>query len=582
VYPAYRNLLIFVVVFASAGPLLPVFSYWVLGFTAASDGSDLLAISLIWTVILAIRKTFLRWHVSFYASFTPWTDQWAGRFLVGDVTRNNELDGDNCVARRFINAFVLACVGVLVPGLWVPVVNAQQADANQVANVEDSRLDASIGSSRPPSGAGECYAQVRVPPVYRVEPVDVVVREASSRFDIAAARFESRTRRVITQDAATKLTPIQPRIVVEPRELELAPVTTRWVRDNLQGSIPLSDGDQRDLEHAGIEYQAMPTGSCLYEHYMPAKVTKVPHQLLLRESYQVLGVTPATFASHTEVVTTKPKYDRLIEVPTVFRKVETQVLTKAASAIWEPGPGPQQIVDAVTGETQHQVNRPAEYESMEKVVVETPAMLTSVAHAPQQREIRVKRLQNDAQEQVTVVPATFETVHKPRIDAIGAYAWSSRATNNGAELGEPTGRVFCHRTIPAKVHRYQRALVKTQGRFEREALPEQYEDVDVSELTAAAHGDEIAVPAETKRVDRRTELRGARTEWHPVLCKSNITRSVVTRLQKALLREGFSPGPIDGLLGRGTLGAVKRFQKDADLAEGGLTLDTITALGLDL
>lgn len=481
---------------------------------------------------------------------------------------------NNINLRRFSYAVILAGAGILMPAGVVT------AASMQLAKVDATALSFLSEDESVPVDTGECYARVRVPPVFSVVSVEVVVTEASNRFEISAARLESRRRRVITRDASTKLKPFQPVVKVEARELELAAASSRWVRSGLDGTMPMSAGDQRDLELAGVDYSALAAGSCLYEHYRHDTHIQVPHQLLIREARQVLTVTPAKFIDTVELVTLKPAYTRLIEVPAVFSTVQQRVLTQAFDTNWEPGPGAIQFIDELTGATRHRVDKPAQYKLLEKQVVETPAMLTRVALPARLKRLAVKRLQADAREQTRTIPAVFETVYKPRLEAVGAYSWLEHLTDNAVSDGEPTGRVLCHRTVPAIVHHYQRTVVQTPGRFERELLPVQFDDMEVAELIAPAHGDELAVPAETKQVVRRKEIRGKRMEWHPVVCKSHITRPLVRQLQQSLLREGFSPGPIDGLLGRGTNGAVERFQKDRDLAQGGLTLDTFSALGI--
>lgn len=71
-------------------------------------------------------------------------------------------------------------------------------------------------------------------------------------------------------------------------------------------------------------------------------------------------------------------------------------------------------------------------------------------------------------------------------------------------------------------------------------------------------------------------------EWRPVLCETNMTGDIITTIQKALAEEGYNPGSIDGLIGRGTLTALERFQKDKKLPQGGITYATLEALGIKL
>ena len=43
---------------------------------------------------------------------------------------------------------------------------------------------------------------------------------------------------------------------------------------------------------------------------------------------------------------------------------------------------------------------------------------------------------------------------------------------------------------------------------------------------------------------------------------------------------GHSPGPIDGIVGRETLAALKGYQGEKGLAQGGVTLATLKSLGV--
>lgn len=58
-------------------------------------------------------------------------------------------------------------------------------------------------------------------------------------------------------------------------------------------------------------------------------------------------------------------------------------------------------------------------------------------------------------------------------------------------------------------------------------------------------------------------------------------KTMIMRVQLALMSRGYDPGAIDGALGPQTTAALKRFQSDNQLdATGRLTTETLTALGI--
>jgi peptidoglycan hydrolase-like protein with peptidoglycan-binding domain len=70
--------------------------------------------------------------------------------------------------------------------------------------------------------------------------------------------------------------------------------------------------------------------------------------------------------------------------------------------------------------------------------------------------------------------------------------------------------------------------------------------------------------------------------WRRIMCETNITSDVVVRIQRALLNAGHSPGPIDGVIGKQTMTAVRKYQKAKSLAVGNLTYETLNSLGVKI
>ena len=77
------------------------------------------------------------------------------------------------------------------------------------------------------------------------------------------------------------------------------------------------------------------------------------------------------------------------------------------------------------------------------------------------------------------------------------------------------------------------------------------------------------------------EVAPAKVEWTQVLCKVNMTRDIITQLQEALTREGYDPGPADGLVGQGTLTAIEQYQAAEGIDQGGITLELLKHLKVE-
>ncbi len=431
----------------------------------------------------------------------------------------------------------------------------------------------------PPAKSGECYAKVSVPAKYRTEQVDVLLKEATERYQITPAKFENRTKRVMTREASSTLTAIQPQLAVEKDSFLVAPARTQWVRDSLKGTIPLSDGEKRDLSAAGVKIEDVPVGSCLYEHFEEATVKEIPNRVLISEATEKLITTPAKYRKGSESVLVKPAYKRLIEVPAVFKKKQDRVLIEAAHSVWQKGTGPIQKIDNQTGEIMCRIDVPADYKVIDVDVIATAPLVTSVSEKAVYKTINIEKLEADAAEGREPIAAKFKTMNKEQIQAPGGFTWLS--SRNGAK-GKHTGRVVCHQGVPAKQIAYERTVVKTAGRFERTKVPETFETVSVTEMVADARSVKVPVPGVSSKVERRVKVEDSRFEWQAVLCETNTNGDIITRLQTALKDEGYQPGTIDGVLGRATLDALEKYQQKNKLAEGGVTMESIKALGVEL
>lgn len=438
-----------------------------------------------------------------------------------------------------------------------------------------------VAEIMPPAKSGECYAKVSVPAKYRTEMVDVLLKAPTERYQISPAKFENRSKQVMTRQASSTIKAVPPVLAVEKDKFLVTAASTQWVRDSLKGKVPLSEGEKRDLSAAGVKIEEVPVGSCLYEHFREATVKSVPNQVLISEATETLSTTPAKYRKGTESVLVKAGFKRLIEVPAVFKKKQDRVLVEAAHSVWQKGTGPIQKIDNETGEIMCRIDVPADYKVVDVDVIATAPIVTSVTEKAVYKTINIEKLEADAKEMRVPVAAQFRTMNKEQVQSPGGFTWSASRAGSASD-GEHTGRVVCNQALPAKEIAYERTVVRTAGRFERVKVEPTFENVSVSELIADASSVKIPVPGVNSKVERRVKVDDSRFEWQAVLCETNTTGDIITRLQAALQKEGFAPGSIDGVLGQSTLSALEKYQQKNKLAEGGVTMESVRALGVEL
>ena len=80
---------------------------------------------------------------------------------------------------------------------------------------------------------------------------------------------------------------------------------------------------------------------------------------------------------------------------------------------------------------------------------------------------------------------------------------------------------------------------------------------------------------------KKVKVSDSKIVWKPALCKDELVDSTIRQVQTALSQQGFYTGLIDGQLNQATNDAIRAFQVENGLAQGGgLTDETVEALGI--
>lgn len=440
---------------------------------------------------------------------------------------------------------------------------------------------ADASSTLPNAKPGECYAKVIIPAQYKTESVEVIQKEASEKIEIVPAKYEWVTERVLTQQASYKLEPVPATYSNAEERVETSSAFTEWRLGGGKNAKKASLSLLAGARSAGLDTTSARPGQCYAEYFDPSQFRTETVRVVAKEASERIEVTPPKYEWAEEKVLIKEASTKVVETPAVYATVSEKVLVSPATTIWKKGAGPVQRIDNTTGEIMCLVEVPAKYKTVTKRVVKTPASSQVVQIPAEYKTERVRKLVAPAQERRVPVPAEYETVTKRVKVSDEKVAWYA-ATAAANATGKATGRELCLQQVPAQFKTVAKRVVKTPASTKRVEIPAQYKTVKKRKLVAPASQKRIPIPAVKQTVTKRQKVSDERMEWKSVLCETNMSKGLITDIQRALQREGFNPGPADGVIGRGTMAAVDNYQLKNDLARGGLTMATLKALGVQV
>ena len=467
--------------------------------------------------------------------------------------------------RNFINASCHAAIVGLFGVVSTTGVQAQGLDTGALPEAE----------------AGECYVKALVPPSYKQETVSQVVKEASEQFSVVAAQFGPDTERLLLKDASTQITVTEPQYKQNEYQITVTEATREYVRGSADSTVIASSGMLFDVESSGINLDTAEAGQCFYEHFKPATVESSVEKALVTEATEKLEVVPASFRDEERDVLVKPASTRYLEFPAVYKTVSVEQLIEPAKTVWQKGTGPVQKIDDTTGEIMCRVELPAVYDTFERQVVDKPARTTLVPIPEVRENYTVSLLDSDAEEKRTPIEATYEEVTKYEVLDDASFSWVAGAPGDAAVLGDHTGNVVCVKETPAVIKTIDQTLVASAGGFESKEVPAVYQDKAVEKLLTAASFTSTPITEISTSFDTRTKITDSHFEWRPVLCETNVTDNLIADLQSALIDKGYDLELTPGVISTETFKAVEVFQEEVNLPQGGLTIATLEALGVE-
>ena len=431
----------------------------------------------------------------------------------------------------------------------------------------------------PDAKPGECYAKVVIPAKYEVQTQELEIRQASEKIKVIPAKYEMGSEKVLVKEASTKIVPVPATYGTAAEKVETKPAATSWKVSLKKGATPVSPALLAAAKASGIELDAAKPGMCYREYFQPAQYKTETSEVLVSEVSEKVEVVAAKYEWAEEKVLIKEASKKVIAVPATYEIATEKVMIEPEKIVWQKGRGLVERIDT-TGEIMCKVKIPAKYKTIEKRVVKTPAT-TKVVEIPAEYTMqKVRKLVTPAQEKRIAIPEKKSTVSKTVLVSEETFAWS--ALGDKTVAGSRTGNQICLTATPAKFKTVTRKVVKTAATVKVIQIPAEYKNIKVRKLVQPAQEQRIVIPAKTQVVQKSVKVSDERMEWRQVLCETNMSANVVTDIQRALQTSGFNPGPIDGVIGSATLRAIDNYQNKNSLNRGGVTYETIKALGVSI
>lgn len=300
-------------------------------------------------------------------------------------------------------------------------------------------------------------------------------------------------------------------------------------------------GSDEELGELIEQYRSLPPeakpGECYARVIVPAKYKHKRDTVVRREASEKITVVPAKFEWVEEQVLVQEATEVLTVIPETYRWVEETILIEPPSFRLEP--------------------IPATFETIAERVLSTPEEISWQNECGALEQ--VAHMTGDVACLVTV-PATYQTITREVV--------SEPASTKRVE-------------IPPVYRTVRKQVLDTPARVERTPQPALYETVRVRKMVAPAQIERTVTPTEYQSIVRKEKLSDERFAWYRTACEGALTEEAVRDLQRALKKDGFDPGDIDGVLGKATISAIESFQQDNQLARGTLTIETLKALDLD-
>lgn len=303
--------------------------------------------------------------------------------------------------------------------------NAKLADSNRLS------IASSMGLNTSNAQVGQCFAEYYTPAKYATRTEKMLKNEASSKLEVIPAKYETVTERVLVSEASERVVtqPAQYKNVTE--KVLVKPAYTTWkVSECSGGACQVEAFERVDNVKERID-KATGEVMCLVE--IPAEYRTVTKRVMVTPPTTKRVAVPAEYKAVTVRKMVTAPQERTINIPEQYQTVSKREKIQDAETFWcsVTGAGATAAGCAsksgakgtATGDVYCLHAKPAQYKTVTKRVVNTPAATKKVVIPAQYKTVKVRKLVTPAAEKRTAIPAQYQTVTRTEQVSDGMMEW---------------------------------------------------------------------------------------------------------------------------------------------------------------
>lgn len=434
------------------------------------------------------------------------------------------------------------------------------------------------GDDLPPAKPGQCFTKAFFPAKYATTTERVLASEPTEKVQVIPAQYGWGTEKVKVSDGTQRVVTVPATYKTVYERVLSKPASKTWRTSLNTNASEASDTCVQSAAAAGMNISGATPGTCYYEHYKPAQYQTVTEKVLASEASQRVEAIPAQYKTVSKRILVSEGTERLISAPAQYKTVNERVQISPARTEWkrtkcgDRGCNQSEVVCLV--------EVPAVYKTVSKQVVAKPAASRKVTTPPEYKTVQIQELVQPASSRAIPIPATYKTVSKSAKVKDATYAWSDASGKNAQTRTTAQCNQICLIATPEQYNKVSKKVVATPASTKTLTTPAKYTTVKVQKLVAPASEKRMAIPATYKTITKKQMVADGYAKWVPIVCKSNMTETTISRVQNALKDAGYYKGAVDGIWGASSKSATRAYQKAKGLPVAGLSVATMESLGL--